>query len=205
MKSKDSFIRAIYLCAIFVATVVLLHSFGSPVNSAPDVPELTSTFVSGQVQKVEFPDFGIAIQYPDDWTSSETSLFVSIGPQRSEPSQLYPVLTRKMHFMIYTMSPSTYAATPFGGLFADSAATSLRSITNLITSDVIEPIKSVNINGHDGAHVVFSMEYKRVSYCIALRINYHRMVITCGIGSEKEVDDLKEVTKAIVFGLDPLD
>ena len=197
--------RLLFLLGFLAICVMYLWYSSAPVEAPPDALLLTSSFVLEKEQVYENVN-GFALNYPADWTLFDGEFIKMLDPSEDDFKVSSNSIMDRYPFTFGVTDPyvgiesSTYEISP-----SSSASVAEEILDTFGDYEILEPIKSVNINGRDGATFLVERPQNRHQYIIILRINQHTVIDLGALVPAIRSEEMQEVLKAIALNFRPID
>lgn len=178
-------------------------SRGAPVTSQEGAPALTTELKSEELAWYESEEHGIVVGYPAGWaiTGDELSVYIAPdeekflwGSNHTSSDPRYNLSARGS----YTNRGNRRAFIP------ESAAAVAQDYVDKMSHQVIEPVTSVDVNGHDGATALAGNEYYH-RYLVVVRVTAYKAVVMVAAGPAEHSEEMQSILNAVALSLHPLE
>ena len=195
--------QILLLLSILLLMVLSIGCIGASVKSQTDAPSLTSTFVLDKEQVYENLERQFALDYPSGWTLYDASSFVLLTPSEADFKSGSGTSLSRTIFQFLPRKPYPGGSEP-PTLPAKSAVVAQSILDTFEEHEILEPIKTVNINDHDGAIFLVEGPGEIHHYIIVLRINYNTSINLSALGSADRSEEMQAILNAIALNIRPL-
>ena len=195
--------------SILLIMALNIGCIGAPVESQTDTPLLTSEFVLAKEQVYQDIDGGFTLDYPADWHISGDRL-IWLDPSEVDFKSSSNSFFDRKPFMFHATNPYVGLDSEAYHVPSPSASVAKEVLGTLRETNVLEPIKSVNINGRDGATFLVEQPmdispWNMHQYVIILRISEHTTIQMLALGPANRSQEMKDILNAIALNFRPLD
>lgn len=203
MNSTMLSIKMVFVCLILGLVGCNLQS-GAPISSQPSTPELTTNLIVEKNLVFERVEDEFALDYPIDWTVSGDGLFW-VHPSEAYFTQDYSSVLTEVRFNMFTNTPYSGQSSRRWRI-PQPAHEVLQWEINLNSSaEVVEPVRTVSINGRDAATALLAYEKSTLyQYSITLRISDDRVLHLFAQGPASRSEEMQNVLNAIALNIRPL-
>jgi hypothetical protein len=197
---------------MFRQTILLLCSLllllgctgqGAPVASQPNAPPLTSDFVMDKDLVFESVEYELVLAYPADWTVEDVGS-VYIHPSAADFQQDPGFALMKTSFTFYVTGPYVGRSSERWRIPQPSVEVAREILNTFSEHEILKPIESVDINGHDGAIFLVARPEETHQYIAVLRIAEHKAVVLGALGPAHRSEEMQAILNAIALNIRPL-
>lgn len=146
---------------------------------------------------------GIQLHYPNNWIIHEVDdgLFIAENENHfpmQDDQHVYP------DYLILQQPPYLSEEQKLlGAMSAAQVANTFQTLTPTDSTNIIEPITQVNIDGQDGA-IKLGNSSICYNYSVFLSLGKDNTVILSSCGPEDSVEEMKSVLNAIALSIEPI-
>lgn len=192
----------IILCFLITSLAGCVESVGAPVASQPDIPELTTEFVMEEDLEFRSIENGFVLDYPADWAVVGENL-VWVEPNETDLVQNHRSVLTEVTFTLYTMDPYSGNISRRWRVSQPASAVAQDIANTMKETQVIMPVKAVDINGRDGASFLLAPD-TRHHYVIVLRIADDKVLVMGALGPASRNEEMQNILNAIALNIRPL-
>jgi len=191
-----------YILAL-IALIFLMGCQGNTYLADNNIPELTTTLDTRDWSEFSSEELGIKLHYPENWVIHGDEIFIRIAEKENHfPWKDYASV--HPDYSIWTQQPYlSHKLRLLDSMSATQVAKVTKNISQNYSTEIIEPIIQVDINGHDGATVLDNNAicYR---YDVFLSLDKDDTVVLTSCGPEETVEEMKSVLNTIALSIEPL-
>lgn len=201
------FLLLINFIVIVIGGIACNQTSQASIESQVDAPLLTSSFVLAKEQVYQSPNGKFALDYPSNWTIYEGDRFgyVSLTPNEADFQPILDSGFRGMPpFSFHELGPYAGHQTITGNPLT-AAEVAEETLGTFGEYKTLEPIKSVSINGYDGATFLVERSEGWHQYIVILRITRNTSIALDFLGPSDRSEEMQEILNAIALNICHLD